>query len=83
MGKILSVAHFSLASIIIHCIRDIVSTKKANCIFGYSLLLTDIFRHFDVDLLGEQRENTDASNIILSLTISRSFFEYDEEKRNG
>lgn len=60
--------------------RDAASTRKANHVFGYPLLLINIFYHFNADLSSEQWENTDVSNIILSLTISRSSFEYDEKE---
>lgn len=71
---------FSLAFVIIHCMRDTVSTKKANCIFVYPLFLTNTFHHFNVDLFDELGEKTNSSDIISSLTISRSCFEYDEEE---
>lgn len=77
MDKMLSIALFSLAYVIIHYMRDTVTTKKANRIFGYPLLLTDIFCHFSVNLSSEQGENTNASDIVSGLTISRSGFGYD------
>lgn len=81
MDKILSGALFSLLSIIVHCMRDKISTEKANCVFCYPLLLINIFCHFNVDLSNEQRENTDNSNIVSGLTISQSGFEYDKEEK--
>lgn len=41
----------------------------------------DIFHHFNVDLAGDQRENTDALDIVSSLTIAWSGFEYDEKEK--
>lgn len=81
MYKMLLYAHFSLLSVITHYKRDTVETKKANRVFGFPLLLTAIFRYCRVDVSSEQKETTDDSDITSNVTISRSGFKFDKNKK--
>lgn len=56
VNKMISHVHVSLASVIISCMRDNMGMQKDSGLFGFSLLLTDIFHYFYVDDLGEQRK---------------------------
>ncbi|KAI5681376.1 hypothetical protein M9H77_02603 [Catharanthus roseus] len=82
LDKLLSSFPVNLLCIIIHFMQDMVSTNRKNRIFSYPLLLTDIFRHFEIDFSGKEQVTTTSSDIINSDTFSRSSFEYNEiEKR--
>ncbi|KAI5652367.1 hypothetical protein M9H77_29554 [Catharanthus roseus] len=82
IDKPLSTSSVNLPCIIIHSMRDPVSTNKKHRVFSYPLLLMDIFQHFEIDVLGEEQGTTTSSDIINRDTISRSNFEYIEiEKR--
>lgn len=62
--------------------RDTINTNKADRVFSFALLLTDISHHFNIDLSCEQQVITTASDVISGQSIYRSGFKYIEiEKR--
>ncbi|KAI5657311.1 hypothetical protein M9H77_26104 [Catharanthus roseus] len=81
MDKFFSASPVNLPCIIINCIRDTVNTNMKHRTFSFSLLLTNIFWHFEVHFSSEEQVITTSSDIINGETISRSGFEYNKIER--
>ncbi|KAI5676439.1 hypothetical protein M9H77_07389 [Catharanthus roseus] len=81
MEKLFFASPVNLPCIIIHCMRDVVSTNRKHRVFSFSLLPMDIFRHFEIDFSGKEQVITTSSNIINGDTVCRSSFEYNKTER--